>query len=164
MATITVVSPKTVYPGADSFFTQYTEANSTTLAALRWVTLDGSSNWVAVATDPATLLGTNMVAGANITSGKSATDIFVYVAGSVIEANTNSTGTDPVFGTGRDIVVSSNDHQVEVAAVSTATSATNRGTAVFVPIRLSPKDATGDTNIRVWGKIRSRHLLFDEAI
>lgn len=144
MATITVVSPKTVYPGADSFFTQATEANSVSVAAMRWVYLDSSANWTPIASDGADLLGTNMVAGANITSGKTATDIFVYVPATIIEANSNATGTDPVIGIDYDIVVSSNDHQIDQADTSPGAS--------MVVIRLSPKDVTGDTNVRVWVK------------
>ena len=158
MATITVVSPKTIFPGPLAFFTQLTEQDSITVAALRWVLVNTSANWGPVASDPTSLLGTNMVAGANITSGKTATDIFVYATGTLVEANTNSTGTDPALFVPQDVVVSSNDHQIVVATQSTAISATNRGTAIFVPVRLSPKDAASDTNIREWAHPRPERL------
>ena len=158
MATITVVSPKTIFPGPLSFFTQLTEQDSITVAALRWVLVNTSGNWGPVASDPTSLLGTNMVAGANITSGKTATDIFVYTTGVIVEANTNSTGTDPSLFVPQDVVVSSNDHQIVVATQSTAISATNRGTAVFNMLRLSPKDASLDTNVREWAMPRPERL------
>lgn len=168
MATITVVSPKTIYPGADSFFRQIIEADSTTVAALRWVQTVATSGttaqyWSAVASDPTNILGTNMVAGANIGgAGKSATDIFVYVPRTVVEANSNSTGTsDPVAGLAYDIVVSGNDHQIaSITVPSTASSATNRGTAIFTVLQNSPKDASLDTNIRVWAMPVSSRLQY----
>ncbi len=165
MATITVVSPKTVYPGADSYFMQLTEANSTTLAALRWVLINATPRWAACATDPDHVFGTNMVAGVNATSGLVATDLHAYVPSTIVEANSNSVGTDPLIGVPRDMVVSTNDHQVDTAnAVGTAASATNRGTAVFILKALSPKDAAGDTNIRGWWRIMPNRLQFHSSL
>ena len=112
MATITVVSPKTVYPGPGTFFMQATEANSTTVAALRIVTINSTPRWAAIASDSTLVFGTNMVAGVKATSGLVATDIQVYVPGTIVEVNSNSTGTDPLVGTVYDVVVSGNDHQL----------------------------------------------------
>lgn len=157
MATITVTYPKVVYPGADSFYVDRTEANSTTLAALRLVTLNTAVNpkWVAIASDPATILGTNIVAGVNATTGLVATPIHVFVPSTMIEINTNSTGTDPLVGTAYGCVVSTNDHQLDV------TDTTND---VFIPIRISPKDAALDTNVRFWVKIDPAILLFTTGL
>lgn len=163
MATITVVSPKTIYPGKDSFFTQYTEADSVTVAALRWVLLNTAGNWLAVATDPLHLLGTNMVAGANITTGKSATDIFVYTPNTIVEANTNSSGTDPVPGAWGDVVVATNAHQFDLT-VTTAMTTSALGTPVWSFLRNSPKDASLDTNIRAYAIPRAARLQFFTAI
>ena len=157
MATITVVSPKTVYPGADSFFAQFTEANNTTVAALRWVVLNAATppKWLAISSDAPNILGTNMVAGVNATSGLVATDIFVYVPGTIIEANSNS-ATDLLIGTSYDTVVSSNDHQIDQTDTT--------GGSEFVPIRLSPKHASGDTNARHWGKFATSVLNFSQGL
>lgn len=151
MATITVVSPKTVFHGGDGFFMQMTEKNSTTLAALRWVVTDSTPRWLAVASDPATLAGTNMVAGVNATSGLVATDLQIYVPGTIVEANSNASGTDPIVGTAYSIVVSTNDHQVDQA------DTTND---VVVWLRVSPRDATGDTNVRGYVKFIPSKLNF----
>ena len=155
MATITVVSPKTVFPGADSFFIQMTEKNSTTLAALRWVTTDSTPRWLAIATDPGTVAGTNMVAGVNATSGLVATDIQVYVPGTIVEANSNATGTDPIIGTAYEVVVSGNDHQVDQGATTTD---------IVIWLRISPRDAAGDTNVRGYVKFDPAVLTFTTGL
>ena len=154
MATITVVSPKTVFPGADSFFFQQTEANSTTVAALRWVTINATPRWAAIASDPATVAGTNMVAGVNATSGLVATDIFAYVPGTIVEANSNS-ATDLLLGTAYGVVISTNDHQID------QTDTTND---VVIPLRLSPKDASADTNARHWVKFDPAVLIWSVGL
>lgn len=165
MATITVVSPKTIYPGGESFFMQMTEADSTTVAALRWVLINSTPRWAAIASDPDFILGTNMVAGVNATSGLVATDLQVYVPSTVVEANSNSTGTDPLIGVPRDAIVSTNNHQVDsLNAVTTAASLTNLGTGCFKMIRLSPKDTTLDTNIRIWVYVMPHKLQFHNSM
>lgn len=157
MATVTVTYPKVVYAGADSFYVDFIEANSTSLAALRLVTLNTGvpPKWVACASDPATILGTNIVAGVNLTTGLVATPIHVFVPGTIIEINSNATGTDPLIGTAYGLVVSTNDHQLDY------TDTTND---VFIPIRQSPKDTALDTNIRMWVKIDPAVLLFNTGL
>ena len=150
MATITVVAPKVVYPGADYHFESFVETNSTTLAAGR-IAVISTGRWAAAASDPAagTILGQNTVAGTNVTSSNPAQDIAIFGVSTVIEINSNSTGTDPTIGTAYELVVSTNDHQLDV------TTTTND---VLVPIRLSPKDTTGDTNIRVYARVVGTRL------
>ncbi len=152
MATITVVAPRVVYPGADGHFENFTEANSTSLAAGRLVFIDGSNTsgrWTPTVSDGVTILGQNVVAGVNATTGLTATPIFIFNTNTVIEINTNSSGTDPLLYTGYSTVVSTNDHQLDTTDV-----ANNR----LTPLRLSPKDTTGDTNIRVWARLNPANL------
>jgi hypothetical protein len=155
LATITVVAPAVVYPGADSFFAQFTEKNSVSVAARRLVVLDSTPEWLAVASDGALILGTNQVAGANITSGKSATDVMVFVPATMIEINSNATGTDPIIGTAYGVVVSTNDHQLDQSDTSNDR---------FVVIRKSPRDTAGDTNIRVYAKVLPTALQFTTGL
>lgn len=153
MATITVVAPKIINAGPGGFCENWTEANSTTVLAGRLSVSNLAEQWAAAASDPAlgTLIGRNYVAGANVTTGNPSTTHQVFVTGTVIEINSNATGTDPERGVAYGIVVATNDHQLD------QTDTTNDR---LIVVRLSPLDATGDTNVRVWARPLSTALIY----
>lgn len=149
MATIAIVAPRLVQPGPGGHFENFTESNSNTLLSGRLVFVNDDVRWASTVSDGATILGQNVATGSNATSGLSATPIFIFNTSTVIEINTTSTGTDPKIYSGYSVVVSGQDHQLDVSDISN-----NR----LTPLRLSPKDTTGDTYIRVWCRLNPANL------
>lgn len=167
MATITVVRPKPVFLGPTSHFAVFDEAASLNTAALGILVLDSSGNAAISADDPAvgTIIGQNMAATAN--SGSAGTDVtmLVWVPGTIVEINTNSTGTDPVLGVEMDFeftvgTAPNQTWQANMSTISTASSGTNLGTATYIMRGLSPRDASLDTNVRVYAGLRAPFLAF----
>ena len=175
MATITVVRPRVVFPGNDSFFGVFNEAASLNTNARGILLVDDSANIDITADDPAvgTLVGQNMAGTAN--GGSAGTDVtmFCWSPSTILEINSNATGTDPQIGDNLDFefTVGTAPAQEWVAnlTVTTASSGTNLGTATYVAVpstgaaaqgAISPRDALLDTNVRVYVRTKWQFLAF----